>query len=86
MMILPQKLKLRTLMTIFLKIAENIFEKIKCDNSLKTNITTYSPYNLLQIFNLKYDSIRFNNTSMEEIKKIIKIFLGKILKVMMKYQ
>jgi hypothetical protein len=44
----------------FLKIAENILEKNKSDNSLKENNTTYFPCNLLQ----------FNNTSTGEIKKL----------------
>jgi hypothetical protein len=68
----PLKINAENFNDYFLKVAENILEKIKSDNNLKTNNTTYSPYKLLQIYNLKYDSIRFNDTSTGEIEKIIK--------------
>jgi hypothetical protein len=55
----------------FLKIAENISGKIKRKNSLCTNSTTYSPFHLSQIFNLKYGNIKFRNVSSGEIEKII---------------
>ena len=56
----------------FLKIAESISDKIKSNNSLNTNSTTYSPVNLSQILNFQYDKIIFNNTSTGEIEEIIK--------------
>jgi hypothetical protein len=40
--------------------------------SSNINSTTYSPCKLSQIFNLKYDNIRFHDTSTGEIEKIIK--------------
>jgi hypothetical protein len=39
----------------FLKLAENISDKIKSNNSLNINGTTYSPSKLSQNFNLKYN-------------------------------
>jgi hypothetical protein len=55
----------------FLKIAESISGKIKRNDSLSTNSTTYSPFHLSQIFNLQYGNIIFRNASSGEIKKII---------------
>jgi hypothetical protein len=58
----------------FLKIAENISGKIKGNNSLNINSTTYSPFNLSQILNLQCGNIVFHNTSTGEIEKIINLF------------
>jgi hypothetical protein len=58
----------------FLKIAENISDKIKNNENLNTDITNYSPYNLSHVSNSKYNFINFHNTSTGEILKIIKNF------------
>ncbi|PNF32223.1 hypothetical protein B7P43_G18229, partial [Cryptotermes secundus] len=61
----------------FIKMAVNISEKIKNKNKLNTNNTNYSPYNLAQLYNLKYNNINLHNTSTSEILKIIKNFAWK---------
>jgi hypothetical protein len=53
------------------EIAESISGKIKGNNSLNINSTTYSPFKLSQILNLQCDNIGFQNTSTGEIEKII---------------
>ena len=58
----------------FLKIAESISGKIKGNNSININSTTYSPFNLSQILNLQCGNIVFHNTSTGEIEKIINFF------------
>jgi Notch-like protein len=61
----------------FIKMAVNISEKIKNKNKLNTNNTNYSPFNLAQFYNLKYNNIKLHNTSTGEILKIIKNFAWK---------
>jgi hypothetical protein len=61
----------------FIKMSVNISEKIKNKNKLNTNNTNYSPYNLAQFYNFKYNNISLHNTSTGEILKIIKNFAWK---------
>ncbi|PNF13662.1 hypothetical protein B7P43_G16878 [Cryptotermes secundus] len=61
----------------FIKMTVNISEKIKNKNKLNTNNTNYSPYNLAQVYNFKYNNINLHNTSTSEILKIIKNFAWK---------
>jgi hypothetical protein len=56
----------------FLKMAVNISEKIKNKNKVKTNNMNYSPYNLAQLYNLKFNNIKLYNASTGEILKIIR--------------
>jgi hypothetical protein len=56
----------------FINIAINITDKIKHDNISSNHTTSYSPYNLSKMYNLKFDSIIFRNTSSGEIESIIK--------------
>jgi hypothetical protein len=41
----------------FINIAKNITDKIKHDNSSSNHTTSYSPYNLSEMYNLKFDNI-----------------------------
>jgi hypothetical protein len=61
----PYKINAENFNNYFLKIAENISDKIKSNNSLNIIGATHSPSN----FNLKYKDIRFHNTSTGEIIK-----------------
>jgi hypothetical protein len=51
----------------FINVAKNITDKIKHDSSSSNHTTPYSPYNLSEIYNLKFDNIIFRNTSSGKI-------------------
>jgi hypothetical protein len=58
----------------FINVAKNITDKIKHDNSSNNHTTYYSPYNLSEMYNLKFDNIIFRNTSTSsgEVESILK--------------
>jgi hypothetical protein len=56
----------------FINIAKNITDKIKQDNISSNHTTSYSPYNLSEMYNLKFYNIIFRYTSSGEIESIIK--------------
>jgi hypothetical protein len=56
----------------FINIAKNITDKLKRENVTRNRLTSYSPYNLSEIYKLKFNNTIFRNTSSGEIESIIK--------------